>query len=1107
VLLAFLIACGGPPSTPDPDPDPDPALTGAALAIVSPAPGARVSGAVFFAVQVLDARELEGIELYVGGERVLPTFPGETPMRVFLVPGDHPEGPLELRAVLRSGGELHERRTTVEVVRQPPSSATVGAAGTVVGDTEVGGAVSTVSIPAGVATGASVAFETFTQAEILALTGVDYDGLGVTFLGAQEIRSTQPTGDGVAVTSGGFGPMVQPGQTVVNYRIAPDMGRGVGELVVINGAAVAPNGDVLSAPPIVPQGGEGLATSALGTQALAVHGAGGLRRAASLPDGPPGTFIEVFATGLNVYAVDGYYARFRVGSTTVEVPLTIGLDGTARQYLFAVVPDLPPGPATVDLVWKLGDTVFARYEMNVTAPQPFTGSAKAIVDANYAALLEHLDEADLDFAGLGMALDFGPLRTAIAAARADYAGRADADPELVALARSLFNGGLLPSAIAASGVGTSQTSALCLLNGFKYINDKELARRAFRGDQMETGLRGLGADLSLDYLNRFVERLEGQDEYDCDPYEKFLCEELGNCGEEDVVEPWDVDAPNDPLPRPQRTPPGSAPTEWYTGMGSAAWPGGPVGGSFSDDTSTSMTSIVRAQDGGSLRPAAVSRVEAGRYTVRALANGAPLPFSNVVHEDGYFFLPLLPALQPAQLIFTDQETLRECVVDTTGRAVGSAVALRVDFAACAGDPVDPGDYTIRWVGGFSPFWYHAQNWDPARVPDANDDVYIPGIASEVFLPSGFEYQPPQVVQVRSLRSDGTVAFGNTTFQATGDVQLGVYRLDFPGPTAVQVGGTFTYDGLYVGVPSGFTLPAADVTLDTVTVTSRLVVPGTLTVTDGLFVLGGGVLAGAGTTIVPVGADGRVDLSAPTPTRSGSLDGHTLEVRGTFTLAEGQDGGNGTSFGLFNGAQARVAPGGVFRASGLAIVTGSAGGTLVNEGRVEIEAPVVAPETRVLVFSAVTLDNRGVVEVAGGATLAVDGVLRNAAAGELTGGGATTIDFGGVAEFTGGAISGGHTLVNQAGATGGGGTTWVATGAAPLTLAVGSEIRNAPNPFNATLSTFTVANGQPLLGGGTFRNQAVLTKTAGGTSDWTAVCYVEEGAGQLNGSITVGTCPP
>lgn len=72
-------------------------------------------------------------------------------------------------------------------------------------------------------------------------TGVDYDALGVTFLGAQEIGSTQPFSKPLLVSSGGFGPRVQPGQVVVQYRIAPDAdGDGKGELVVVNTPASPP---------------------------------------------------------------------------------------------------------------------------------------------------------------------------------------------------------------------------------------------------------------------------------------------------------------------------------------------------------------------------------------------------------------------------------------------------------------------------------------------------------------------------------------------------------------------------------------------------------------------------------------------------------------------------------------------------------------------------------------------------------------------------------------------------------------------------------------------------------------------------------------------------
>ena len=79
----------------------------------------------------------------------------------------------------------------------------------------------------------------------------------------------------------------------------------------------------------------------------------------------------------------------------------------------------------------------------------------------------------------------------------------------------------------------------------------------------------------------------------------------------------------------------------------------------------------------------------------------------------------------------------------------------------------------------------------------------------------------------------------------------------------------------------------------------------------------------------------------------------------------------------------------------------------------------------------------------------------------------------------------------------------------MTLAAGAEIVNEPNPINTTMSTFTVANGETLSGGGTFRNRANLVKNGAGTSNWTGVCYLVEGAGAfqaVSGSITFGTCP-
>src|SRR5262249_47955350 len=150
---------------------------------------------------------------------------------------------------------------------------------------EDSGAISTLSIPRGVGEGATVSFAARTKAEVKAATGIDYDALGVTFLGAQEIGSTQPLAGPLGVSSGGFGPMVQPGQAVLNYVIVPDRdGDGIGELVAVNTASATPSGDVISRP--VPQILVGLPAAAASGQPGATAGA-----ATSLA-GPPGKYLE-----------------------------------------------------------------------------------------------------------------------------------------------------------------------------------------------------------------------------------------------------------------------------------------------------------------------------------------------------------------------------------------------------------------------------------------------------------------------------------------------------------------------------------------------------------------------------------------------------------------------------------------------------------------------------------------------------------------------------------------------------------------------------------------------------------------------------------------------
>ncbi len=1080
-LLLTLAACGGPSTPPTPKP---PTGAGSRVLITSPAPGSSVSGAVYFAVQLLDPADLATLELRVGGTPVTHQYPGETPLRVFLIPRDHPEGSLELSARVGTGSSQVETKITVQVVHQPPSSASVGSNGALLGVQEASGDISTLVIPAGVATGASVEFEAMTQAEVKAATGVDYEALGVTFLGAQEVRSTEPTGDGVLIASGGFGPMVQTGQTVVNYRISPDMGRGVGELMVINGAGVAPNGDIVSNRPIAPQVGGVTAVNSLSAASVGPQ-------QTTLPAGPPGTQLEFSGNGLNIYAPFGYVVRFTRGAQEVEVPAAVGLDGSGKHYLVSYVPELSPGTATVELVAVASGTAFASYTMSVTA-SPSVADPKALVDAALAGASVELQELASDLAGLGMSLDVSALQAGVASARAYWAGRPADDPELLSLARLVAGSGAVdqssaggPAASAALARPT-QTSALCMLQARKYTFDKEFAAKAFKGDRFETGLRGLHADLTLGFLDRFADRLEDS-EYECDPYKEVLCTEYG-IGCEDGEEPDfgfpDEDSPNDPRPRPA-PPSGGGPSDWVTGMGSLFTLGGPLGGS------------ARGGGGGDglnapvLQPAASPTFEPGRYTVRVLVGGVtPWPFAAHIGADGYFYLPSLPTNDFSQLVITDQHTFAECVVQVQGRGSRSATAVSIDLDECLSEPIDPDEYTIVWVGTASQgSWTTASNWSPARVPDETDDVLIPSSTTRVNVSAG-------TYAVRSLRSLGTLSLnGATAFSASEDIALNWLQIGNSAAT-IQASGELNVDRLLLN--TAYTLPETFTTFKSLyldRIAAVLTFSHTLNVTESLTFVG--TLGGSGRTVLMPGATATIGRSDQFAAYNGVLyDSHVLEIRG----AAGFDGTN-TRIQLNGTSRVEVAPGGVLDldAAGSGIEGNSPTGTLVNDGTINVTA---AGDHNVTP----AVENHGTIDIAAGAVLKAGATARTFTnAGTITGAGTFFTDrfVAGSAPFThqAGAVLDVDTL--RIGSTINGAST-VITG--PLGVA-NLEIQNGlvtltqdltlerllvHYDVNTTLAgtlsnsgTITVSE-VLMLGAGTLAGSGTTVLASGGTLDLTIV---------------------
>src|SRR5690606_3282790 len=221
--------------------------------------------------QPLDAEQVASVAFRAGQTELGIDSDASDGFRVFLSAPDHPAGPLQLSAVITGkDGRTTTLTRTVTNVPQPPSAATVSSAGAALGTEEQDGSLSTLVVPPGTAAGQAVEFSAMTQNQVLLETGVDYDALGITFLGAQDIITAGEFDRTLGVSSRGFGPAVQPLQAVVNYLIGPDLdGDGVGEIFVVNTASVAPNGDVISDPIAVAQVGQTATLSSAGTSRLA----------------------------------------------------------------------------------------------------------------------------------------------------------------------------------------------------------------------------------------------------------------------------------------------------------------------------------------------------------------------------------------------------------------------------------------------------------------------------------------------------------------------------------------------------------------------------------------------------------------------------------------------------------------------------------------------------------------------------------------------------------------------------------------------------------------------------------------------------------------------
>lgn len=736
VVAWTLISCSGGGSTP-------PSTDALPFVINSPQAGSRIAGTVFFSAQPFDPSEVSSVSFTAGTTDLgTDTTPADG-FKVFLSAKDFSAGALTLSATVQGrNGATSSRSVTVANVPSPPSTATVTADGAALGTTEANGALSTLVIPAGAKQGASVGFEAQTKEEVKTATGVDYDALGVTFLGAQEVTSSDALQSPLMVTSGGFGPMVQPEQVVVNYMITPDAdGDGVGELMVINSASVAPNGDVISDPVPQIQLGAATATDGSGTRTLRTLQAGTV-------SGPPGTFINVEATGFNAFSVLGNVALFKssVDGSEIELPAVVNNHYEEENAVPTVgfyIPLLPAGAATVTLRNVSTNETTDPISITVEAAPALSDEPAVVIDKILADVIATLSSHP----------DLAEAVSQFEEARALFADlNDDPTPEeaqaLRDIAGFMANSNIreLLGHIEAGNSG-SLTVQQCSLGGFG---------EAFATYSLGTVLMGLGLTLGaisilagnpifvvvtgimtgrgIRLSFKGTSKISGAINQCLDPPLPPLTPSPRYC----TPPTRPVPPPATPSPegvRAQQLPTPST----VTGMGSVVPPGGDsCGSAVGGGAGASASRHLQTRHAGSND---ILGDLAGRFIVKVFYGaGNAVPFTGVSDSSGYFYIPLVPAGQPFEAIAFDTLTGETHSFEGTGPEVGQSTYMFFDFLSEGDGGADVLGYdsnTEGVLGDVDIYLFEGRAGDLINLAVFSVEVNLNGIDFQLNDPNGF----------------------------------------------------------------------------------------------------------------------------------------------------------------------------------------------------------------------------------------------------------------------------------------------------------------------------------------------------------------------------------
>ncbi len=1008
--------------------------------ITSPSDGWTVSGMLYLAAQPRDPKTVTRVAFSAATTSLgVDNTPGDG-YQVFFDASAFPAGNLTLTAVASGPSGQTSKSITVNVLPNPPSSGVIGSQGGVLGS-EIG---SIITIPPGaLPDGTSVSVDELTQQEVTAQNGINWDAMGVTFLGAQSIQSPAPISLPYRVASADFGNRVQPGQVVVNYQIMPDAdGDGVDEIVVVNSASVAPNNDVISDPiPQVLLKGSAVVSS----QSFSVAGVqAGI-------SGPPGTSIEVETTGFNPYSLSGNVAVFlsSVDGTKIELPalLSPDLDGqSSSQTLSAILPILPAGPATLSFRNESTGATTQSIAITVEEPTPINRPASDIIHDFFTQSLATLNGIQTS---VGTNDKLAQLIIEFTETGSIFE-QLSSDPSpavqqfLIDAATLIENSGILAQANQLEADSISRLLAGCFTKTqLKIIRSLVL---------VGITLTSLGCAIIFS------------------PLAGGLCA-AGLTIVFGMIEIWFLGDAECPPPTPALvcSPSQTGGGSGLTGMGSAPPPGGNGCGN------------VGGGGGGAARaPQAASPV-----IIKVFSAGSPIPFSGVADPGGYFFVPLIPAGEPFTAVAYDVANNKTRIIEGVGPATGDFVFLFFDFFH-----EQPGYGTVYWDGeGDGTSWHDPFNWKPNLIPGPTQNVIIdvPGAVTIVHS-RGADAVLSLKSEAAIVLSGGTLDIGQAsvltgtltmsggTLAGNGDVAVaGMLTWNngtMSGIGTTRANGGLTFSGSYGRYLDGRSLEnaGAAVFLDgSLTAYHAAVIANLAGATfdfqgdDFIYSSTGGATfdnqgtlsksagSGSASIYVPLNNSGVVDVQAGTLTlRGGGVDAGSFQGAGTLEIG----GGSHTLSGSLSGLNVRLSSG-TLTLSG----TYTATNTTLAGGTFSVSAGLTAG-TGALTMSGGTLTGNGDVDVAG---------LLTWNYGTMSGIGTTRANGGLTFSGSYGRYLDGRSLENA-------GTAALLDGS--LTAYHAAVIANlAGATFDFQGDDFIYSS----TGGATFDNQGTLSKSAGSGS--------------------------